>query len=339
MSGGLGWVERMAPYKQASNSRAMVELAITITPLIPLWLAMWYALDISIWLTLVLALPTAGFVVRLFCIQHDCGHGAMFSSKIINDWVGRVIGVFTFTPYDYWKHSHALHHVSSGNLDKRGFGDIDTKTVEEYLAMGWVGRLLYRVYRNPIVMFVIGPAYLFFLKQRLPFEMLDRGWAPWVSTLATNAGIVAVFSAGMYFVGVREFLILQLVTVFLAGAIGIWLFYVQHQYEETQWDRAENWKRENCALMGSSYYDLPKPFMWLTAYLGIHHVHHLASQVPYYRLPKIVEKYPELKEIGRLTFWQSLKCIPLTLWDERTKRLISFGELRRLPIGAAQPAE
>lgn len=333
--GAVDWVARIAPYKQASNKRAILEVALTVLPLLFFWTLMWFALQVSFWLALLASLPVAGFLVRLFAIQHDCGHGAMFTSPTVNDWVGRIAGVFTFTPYFYWKHSHALHHVSSGNLDKRGHGDIETKTTEEYAELSGFGKFLYRLYRSPIVLFVIGPAYMFFLKQRLPFEMLNRGMKPWVSTLGTNLGIAAVFTIGIYFLGLYSFLMMQLLTVFIAGAIGVWLFYVQHQFEETIWERAKEWQREHAALMGSSYYALPKPLMWLTANIGIHHVHHLSSKVPFYKLPQILRDYPELKEIGRLTVWQSLKCIPLTLWDEQKKTMLSFRQYRRLT--AQQP--
>ncbi|MFK7902183.1 MAG: fatty acid desaturase [Nitratireductor sp.] len=330
----------MAPYKAAYNGRATLEVILTIVPLVICWVLMWYALQYHLALGLLMALPTGGFLIRLFAIQHDCGHGAMFSSNAANDWVGRVLGAFTFTPYDYWKHSHALHHASSGNLDKRGFGDITTHTIEEYKALSQTQRILYRLYRNPIVMFLIGPAYVFFFKQRLPFEMLNRGWTPWLSTLSTNVGIAIIFAVGIYLVGVKDFLIIQLSTVFVAAAMGIWLFYVQHQFEDTHWERKEVWKREYAALMGSSYYALPKPIMWLTANIGIHHVHHLSAQVPFYRLPEILKEYPDLKTIGRLSFWQSLKCVPLTLWDENSKRMISFRELGKMPTAAAiEPAE
>lgn len=300
---------------------------------------MWFALQYSMIAALILALPVAGFLVRLFAIQHDCGHDAMFTNSKVNDWVGRICGVFTFTPYYYWRHSHALHHVSSGNLDKRGHGDIETKTVEEYQSLSSLQRLGYRLYRNPITLFIIGPIYMYFFKQRLPFEMLGKGLTPWLSTLGTNLGIAIVFAIGIYFLGLSDFLILQLVPVFLAGAMGVWLFYVQHQFEDTIWERQTEWKRDHAALMGSSYYAMPLPLMWLTANIGIHHVHHLSSKVPFYRLPTILSQYPELRQIGRLTIGESIRCMPLTLWDEDQKKLISFKQLRQMNAALAMPAE
>lgn len=328
----------MVPYRRADNNRAIFEIIVTAVPFLALWLLAWLALQESLLLAFMILVPAAGFLVRLFAIQHDCGHGAMFTSQKANDWTGRILGVFTFTPYAYWRHSHALHHASSGNLDRRGFGDIETKTVEEYNAMSGWQQFGYRMYRNPFVMFIIGPAYLFFFKQRLPFEMLGRGWSPWISTIGTNFGIAALFAAGIYLFGAVDFLLLQLTVVFLAGSMGIWLFYVQHQFEETHWERAKEWKREHAALMGSSYYALPKPLMWITANIGIHHVHHLCSHVPYYRLPEIIAEYPVLKTIGRISVRQSLRTVSLALWDEESKRMISFRQLRRMSKPVINPA-
>ena len=326
------WLSRLSPYKVPDNRRATIELALTAILFAGFWVLMWAALQYSIWLGLLTALLPGGMIVRLFAIQHDCGHGALFSSPRVNDWIGRVIGVFTMTPYDYWRHSHALHHAASGNLDRRGFGDIETLTVAEFMALSFWGRWKYRLYRNPIVLFGIGPAFIFFLKQRLPFEALRKGWAPWISTLGTNAGIAALLGGLIYFVGWRDVLIIQCAVIVIGATAGVWLFYVQHQYEETLWERKEDWDREHLALQGSSFYDLPKPLMWLTGNIGIHHVHHLSSRIPFHRLPQIMKDYPELKNIGRLTFWESIKCVKLSLWDENSKQLISFRQLSQLKL-------
>ena len=294
-----------------------------------LWFAMWALSQVSPVLTLLAAIPTAGMMVRLFMIQHDCGHSALFTSRMANDWVGRVAGVLTLTPYDYWRQAHALHHAGSGNLDRRGFGDIDTLTIGEYLALDRLGRLRYRLYRHPLVMFGLGPAYLFILRHRLPFGAMKQGQMPWLSTLATNLAIAAVCGLLIYLVGLPAFLLIQLPVVIIGASIGVWLFYVQHQFERTHWERNPNWKHETAALHGSSYYDLPRPLMWITGNIGIHHLHHLSSRIPFHRLPQVLKDHPELKQIGRLTFWQSLKCVRLTLWDEDGKRLISFRDLGR----------
>ncbi len=290
---------------------------------------MWAVLQVSLVLTLLAAIPTAGLMVRLFMIQHDCGHSALFTSRKANDWVGRIAGVLTLTPYDYWRQSHALHHAGSGNLDRRGIGDIDTLTVGEYLALGRLGRLRYRLYRHPLVMFGLGPSYLFILRHRLPFGAMKQGRMPWLSTIATNLAIATVCGLLIYLVGLAAFLLIQLPVVMIGASAGVWLFYVQHQFERTHWERNPDWKHETAALHGSSYYDLPRPLMWITGNIGIHHLHHLSSRIPFHRLPQVLKDHPELKQIGRLTLWQSLKCVRLTLWDEDAKRLVSFREVER----------
>ena len=322
------WGRRLAAYKSSNNLRAGFELIVTLVPFVVLYTAMWWSLSVGYWLTLLLALPTSAMLVRLFAIQHDCGHGAFLSSKKANDWLGRLLGVFTFTPYDDWRREHALHHAGSGNLDRRGFGDIDTLTVGEYSRLNKFGKLKYWLYRHPIVLFVIGPSWQFILRHRWPTGRA-KNLMPFISTHSTNIGI-AVFSLLMiWLIGWQAFLMIQLPLIALAATIGVWLLYVQHQFDETHWENGGDWVREHAALHGSSYYDLPQPLMWLTGNIGIHHVHHISSQIPFHVLPKVVRDYPELKEIGRLTLWESIKCIPLTLWDEENKKLISFRQHRR----------
>jgi len=271
--------------------------------------------------------PAAGFLVRLFMIQHDCGHGAFFRQREANDWVGRVISVLTLTPYDFWRRTHAMHHASSGNLDHRGTGDIDMLTVREYLALPRREQLLYRLYRHPLVLFGVGPVYNFLLRQRLPFGLMRDGWQPWVSTMGTNIAIAALVAVMMWLVGVRPFLLVHLPITFLGAAIGVWLFYVQHQFEETFWARNENWNFQEAALHGSSHYDLPGVLRWFTANIGVHHIHHLCARIPYYRLPGVLRDHPHLAAIGRLTLWDSLKCVRMALWDEEQRRGVSFREI------------
>ncbi len=298
----------------------------TLVPFVALWVAMWMAAQINSLYVLLLAIPAACFMLRLFMIQHDCGHGGMFSSRRVNDWVGRFLGILTLTPYDYWRKSHALHHASSGNLDRRGFGDIDTLTIEEYKAQGPIDRLKYRLYRHPVVMFGLGPGYLFLFRHRWPTGAIRQGRASWMSAIWTNLAIAVVSAILIYAVGFGTFLLIQLPIVLIGASIGVWLFYVQHQFDPTHWERSEDWSHENAALHGSSYYDLPKPLMWLTGNIGIHHIHHLSSRIPYHRLPQVLKDHPELKNVSRLTFWESLKCVRLALWDEEAKRLVSFRE-------------
>jgi omega-6 fatty acid desaturase (delta-12 desaturase) len=290
---------------------------------------MWVTLDLGYWLCLLLALPAAGFLVRLFMIQHDCGHGAFFRHRLANDWVGRLIGVLTLTPYDFWRRTHATHHATSGNLDRRGTGDIDTLTVDEYLARSQWGRLRYRVYRHPIIMFGIGPVYLFTLRHRLPVGHMRGGWQPWLSTMATNVAIAALVATMIWLTSFGAFLLVHLPIMLLAGSIGVWLFYVQHQFEDTVWAHDRAWDLHKAALHGSSYYDLPHVLRWFTANIGAHHIHHLCSRIPCYRLPLVLRDYPELSGIGRLTLVQSFRCVRLVLWDEGQRRLISFREVRQ----------
>ena len=310
------WNQILARYRQPSRARSALELVITVVPLVLLWVLMWATLSFGYWLCLLLAVPAAGFLVRLFMIQHDCGHGAFFRHRLANDWVGRAIGILTLTPYDFWRRTHAIHHANSGNLARRGIGDIKTLTVREYLALSRWGRLQYRLYRHPIIMFGVGPAYLFILQQRLPLGLLRGGWQPWFSAMATNAAIATLVAIMIWFVGVGPFLLVHLPITLLAASIGVWLFYVQHQFEDTFWDEGRAWNLHWAALHGSSHYELPDILRWFTANIGVHHVHHLCSRIPYYRLPDVLRENPELAAIGRLTLIESFRCVRLVLWDE-----------------------
>jgi omega-6 fatty acid desaturase (delta-12 desaturase) len=323
------WIRTLAGYRDTNHGRSLFELAVTIAPLVLLWAAMWGALAISYWLCLLLALPAAGFLVRLFMIQHDCGHGAFFRQRRLNDWVGRALGVLTLTPYDFWRRTHNMHHATSGNLALRGIGDITTLTVDEYLALSRWRRLGYRLYRHPIIMFGLGPAYLFFLQHRLPVGLM-REPVSWLSTMCTNAAIALAAAVMIWLVGVGPFLLVHLPITLIGASIGVWLFYVQHQFEETMWADNDDWSLPDAALYGSSHYDLPTVLRWFTANIGVHHVHHLCSRIPYYRLPQVLRDHPHLGEIGRLTLVESIRCVRLVLWDELRCRLISFSEMRRL---------
>jgi acyl-lipid omega-6 desaturase (Delta-12 desaturase) len=324
-----GWTKILARYRTPSTARSIIELAITAGPLVLLWFLMWATLDLGYWLCLLLAAPAAGFLVRLFMIQHDCGHGAFFHHRLANDWVGRVAGVLTLTPYDFWRRTHAIHHSTSGNLDRRGIGDIDTLTVHEYLARSRWGRLRYLVYRHPIIMFGLGPAYLFIVRYRLPVGLMGGDWHLWISAMGTNVAIAALVSAVIWLVGIGTFLFVHMPIMLLAASIGGWLFYVQHQFEDTVWEHQGNWNLHVVALQGSSYYDLPGILRWFTANIGVHHIHHLCSRIPYYRLPLVLRDYPDLGGIGRLTLVESFRCVRLVLWDEGQQRLVSFREVRQ----------
>jgi omega-6 fatty acid desaturase (delta-12 desaturase) len=322
------WLKILARYRQPNRVRSAVELAITVVPFFVLWALTWAAVEYGQWWGLVMVIPAAGFLVRLFMIQHDCGHGSFFAHRQADDWIGRVLGVLTLTPYDYWRRAHAAHHANAGNLDERGMGDITTLTVAEYRALSRWGRLRYRLYRHPAVMFGVGPAWVFILQQRLPFGMMRSGATPWVSTMATNLGIATLVTGLIWLCGIVPFLIIHLPIVVLAGAAGIWLFYVQHQFEDTHWSQRPEWEFQHAALHGASHYDLPAVLRWFTGNIGVHHVHHLASRVPYYRLPEVLRDYPELRGLGRITLIDSLRCVKLVLWDENRRKLVSFREAR-----------
>ena len=323
------WPKVLTRYRDPDTARSVVEIALTAVPLLALWVGMWAALQVSPWLCLPLAVPAAAFLVRLFMIQHDCSHGSFFRRRATNDWVGRVIGVVTLTPHDLWRRTHAIHHAGMGNLDERGIGDVTTMTVGEYLSRGWWRRLVYRVYRHPAMLFGVGPAYLFLLQHRLPIGLMRKGWQPWISTMATNLAIAMIAAGVVLFLGSEAFLLIPLPTAMLAASAGVWLFYVQHQFENTYWEEDGAWSHAESSLRGSSYYVLPGVLRWLTANIGMHHVHHLNSRIPFYRLPQVLRHHPELAEAGRLTLVESFRCVRLTLWDERRKRLISFREMRQ----------
>ena len=326
------WFARLAPFRSANNLRASFEVAITLIPFFAICAAMLALIKQGHYWAILGALPVGGLIVRIFIIQHDCGHGSFFSSKRVNDWCGRLLSVFTLTPYDPWKRGHALHHAGSGNLDRRGIGDdILTLTVTEYEALSRFRKLKYRLYRHPVILFGVGPAFVFILQHRLPWGNTKQlRTKHWISTLATNAGLFVLYGTLIWTLGAGPALLVIVPSVLIGASIGVWMFYIQHQFEDTQWERNPEWSRESAALYGSSYYDLPAPLMWITGNIGIHHVHHLSSRIPFYHLKKTLKTHPELKSIARLTLWQSLKCVNLHLWCEQTKKMVSFAGRKKL---------
>ena len=325
---GKRWVKILAPYGVADPRRSALELLFTVLPFLLLWALMLYGLEShGYWACLPLALPAAGFLVRLFMIQHDCGHGSFFRRRSSNDWVGRIIGVLTLTPYAYWRRTHAVHHATTGNLDRRGTGDVPLLTAAEYRALPRWRRIAYRLSRNPLVLLGLGPVYLFVLKYRLPVGLMRDGKGVWISAMSTNLAIAGLVVGMCALVGIQAFLLIQLPITLFAGSAGVWLFYVQHQFEDTHWARQGTWSFHTGALRGASHYDLPGVLRWFTANIGIHHVHHLASRIPSYRLREALAAHAELREVGRLTLRQSLKCFGLALWDEETGKLIAFHDL------------
>lgn len=318
----------LTPFRSADDKRAALELAITAAPFVALWVATMLLVRAGIWAGLVLTIPAGGFLLRLFLIQHDCGHGSFFRRRRINGWAGRVIGVLTLTPYEFWRRSHAHHHAGTGNLDRRGLGDVDTLTLAEYRGLSMFGRCRYRLYRNPAVLFGLGPAYQFLLRHRVPVGLSRAGWRPWISAIGTDITIALSCLGMTYLVGAVPFFLVQLPITLVAATLGMWLFYIQHQFQRTSWEKDAQWSFHEAALRGSSYCELPPVLRWFSANIGVHHVHHLCSTIPYYRMPGVLRAFPELRTLGRLTFRQSLGSVRLALWDEESRRLISFRQAR-----------
>ena len=324
------WTRTLARYRQPIPSRSVFELAVTLVPFVAIWAVAWWTLSISTVLALALALANAAFLVRLFIIQHDCGHGSLFSDRRVCDWIGRAIGVVTLTPYDVWRRTHAIHHATIGNLDRRSAGDVPLLTVREYQERGWLGRALYRLVRHPVFLFGFAPFFTFFVHHRLPIHLMRSGWRYWVSAMATNAAICLVLTGIIWLDGWDVLLFVFLPTTLLAAIAGVWFFYIQHQFEETSWQHEDDWNIQEAALHGSSHYALPGILRWITGNIGVHHVHHLASRIPFYRLPEVIEDHAVLAEARRITFRESLRCARLHLWDEKHCRLLSFAEARTL---------
>ena len=323
------WARILTRYGEPSHTRSIFEIAVTLVPFAGLWALTWAAIRFAHWgMSIPLGILAAGFLVRLFLIAHDCGHGAFFRHRHANDWVGRGIGVLTLTPYDVWGRIHATHHATAGRLDRRGIGDIETLTVCEFRTLSGLGRFRYRLFRHPLVMFGVAPAYLFVLRHRFPVGLIRSRWSAWISTAATNLASAAVIATLIWLIGIGPFLLVQLPITILAASIGVWLFYVQHQFEATLWARDGNWSAHEAALHGSSHYDLPRVLRWFTANIGVHHVHHLCSRIPFYRLPRVLRDHPDLRGVSRLTMLQSLGCARLALWDETERRLVSFRDAR-----------
>lgn len=324
------WVQILAQYREPNHLRSTFELAVSVTPFLVLWALAWWALSVSYWLAFGISVLNAAFLLRLFVIQHDCGHGSFFRNRHVSDWIGRVLGVLTLTPYDVWRRTHSIHHSSSGNLDKRGIGDVHTMTVREYRELSAFGRLVYRLYRHPVTLFGIGPSYIFLLQNRIPLGLMKAGWKYWTSAMGTNAVIALALGLILYFGGPLPVLLIFLPTVLVAASIGVWLFYVQHQFETTHWEKGDDWQLHDAALYGSSHYDLPAVLRWFTANIGVHHVHHLYSRIPFYRLTEVLRDHSVLATSQRMTLRESFACVKLHLWDEEQRKLLSFDKTRAL---------
>jgi omega-6 fatty acid desaturase (delta-12 desaturase) len=324
------WRRILGPYGGADLRRSVGQILTSAVPFLVCWYAAYRALSVGYWLTLIIAVPTAGFVMRLFLIQHDCGHGSFFKSQKVADLVGFWLGVATLTPYRYWRKTHAYHHAHSGDLGFRGLGDVDTITLSEYRKKSFFGRLRYRLYRHPFVLLGLGGFFIFALKHRYPWDIPRRWKREWASVWKTNAVLVAIVVLLGLTIGLKAALLVHLPVLMLTGTVGVWLFYVQHQFEDTYWNEHTEWSYFDAGLQGSSYLVLPKPLQWVTASIGIHHVHHLSARIPNYRLQQCLDENPQLQQVTRINIWDGIKTLSLALWDEESRRLISFREARRL---------
>lgn len=319
--------KNVAPYEEIDTKASIGQLFNTLVPLILLWYAAYLSLSVSYWLTIPIAVIASGFVVRTFIIFHDCCHGSFFKSRRANKILGTITGVITLCPYEQWKNTHAIHHATSSNLDKRGIGDMWVLTVEEYGAASFWQRLYYRVYRNPIVMFGLGPIAIFLVSYR--FNRKGARRKEKFSNYITNISIVALYALLCWAIGWQAFLLVQAPIFMVSGMLGIWLFYVQHQFEETYYEHDEEWSYINAAVEGSSYYKLPKVLQWITGNIGFHHVHHLSPKVPNYNLEKAHEAAPPLQKATTITLKTSLKSIRFRLWDEEKKEFVTFKQAKK----------
>lgn len=322
------WKSVVARYQQSSFWRAVWQIVNTLVPYGLLWYLMHLALSVSWWLVLPLAILTAGFLVRAFIIFHDCGHGSFFKSRRANHLWGAITGVLTFTPYYHWRWEHAIHHSSSGDLDRRGTGDIWTLTVQEYLEASRWKRFAYRLARNPFVLFVLAPLFMFLIWQRFPNP--KAGFRERLSVYWTNLALLVMALAMGWVFGLKAYLLIQLVVIAVAGAAGVWLFYVQHQFEGVYWERGENWDYATAALKGSSFYKLPKVLQWFSGNIGFHHIHHLSPRIPNYHLEKCHKAEPLFQTVKPVTLFSSLKSFTFRLWDEQRRTLVGYGHLRTL---------
>jgi acyl-lipid omega-6 desaturase (Delta-12 desaturase) len=322
------WRQVIEKYREPSAARATWQIINTFVPYVLLWAAMYWSLWVSWWLVLPMALLAGLFLVRIFIIFHDCGHGSYFRSRAANDVVGIVAGILTFTPYYNWRWEHAVHHSTAGRLDRRGIGDVWTMTVQEYLESHRWKRFAYVLARNPLVLFLIAPIYMFVIEQRIPGpapNARERQSVWW-----TNLALAALVLSMSWIYGLATYLLIQLIVLSVAGSVGVWLFYMQHQFEDAYWERGDNWDYAAAALQGSSFYKLPKILQWFSGNIGFHHIHHLSARIPNYNLQRCHEADPLFHQVKPLTFWASLKSLRLRLWDEQNKKLVGYRQARQM---------
>jgi omega-6 fatty acid desaturase (delta-12 desaturase) len=322
------WRQTVARYQQTEVPRAFVELVTTLVPLAAGFALMIWSLQWSYWITLLLAIPTAGFTVRTFIIMHDCAHNSFLPWRRVNDAVGSITGALTLTPFAQWRRDHAIHHASSGDLDRRGHGDVETITVREYLARSPMGRFKYRMVRHPVALLLVGPLWLMY-NQRFRSRGVATKDKQVTSVWGTNAAIVASIVIALAFGVLPEFLMVYFPVIYIAGAAGVFLFYVQHQFEDTYWEHHEDWDYAKASIAGSSYLKLPQPLAWLTGNIGLHHVHHIGPKIPNYKLKKAHDENPFFQKVTVIRLRDTGRALRLSLWDEEQNRLISFSDLEK----------
>lgn len=320
------WKRIVAEYQKPSTPRAVWQIVNTLGPYALLWYLMYLSRSVSWWLTVPLAMLAGAFLVRIFVIFHDCGHGSHFKSRKVNDVVGFLTGILTFTPYYHWRWEHSVHHANVSDLDKRGTGDIWTMTVQEYLEASRWKRFSYRLARNPIILFLLAPLFLFVVRQRFTSPRAnarERRSVHWM-----NVAILGLAAILCWVFGITAYLVIQLTAIAVAASVGVWMFYVQHQFEGVYWERAEEWDYTAAALQGSSYYRLPKILQWFSGNIGFHHIHHLSSRIPNYNLERCHRSHPMFQQVRPITLHSSMSSLTLRLWDEKLKKLVGFRHLR-----------
>lgn len=320
------WKDIVAKYQQPSTPRAVWQLINTLGLYALIWYLMYLSLTISWWLLVPLSILAGGFIVRIFIIFHDCGHGSYFRSRTANDVLGFITGMLTFTPYYHWRWEHAIHHATSGHLEKRGVGDIWTLTVQEYLEASRWKRFAYRLARNPFILFLLAPLYVFLIRQRFPSSTANRRERQSVAWM--NLAVFVMVLGLWSLFGAKALLLILLISLGVAGAAGFWLFYVQHQFEGAYWERGDDWDYTAAALQGSSFYKLPKILQWFSGNIGFHHIHHLSSRIPNYNLERCHRADPLFQQVKPVTFFRSFKSLTFRLWDEQQRKLVSFRHLR-----------
>lgn len=323
------WKMATIPFQFSDTGRSIWQIINSLGPLILLFVAMYLCLEISYWLTLALAIPAAGFLVRTFIIFHDCCHGSFFKSKRANRILGYITGILTFTPFERWQHDHAIHHATAGDLDRRGVGDVMTLTVDEYRALPPIKRLGYRLFRHPLIMFTVGPLYIFLISHR--FTLKKTGRRERMSVIITNLALLVMVGSLAYLMGWKEYVMVHLPIIVFGMTAGVWLFYVQHNYEGSYWTRHTNWDFATAGLKGSSFYKLPRLLQWFTGNIGFHHIHHLNPRIPNYKLEACYRSSELFQHVKPLTIGRSLKSLNLRLWDEPSKKMVGLSALKRRP--------